>query len=364
SATVPLKSIAYAAKEKGLKVGITTTVSIDHATPASFYANRANRSMYYEIAQDLIKSNFDFFGGSGFLRSNTTFDKKEAPSIFPKIEQAGYTLIKGYDNFKKQRLNGQKMVLVSDNENAGSLEFGINRKGNELRLSEITTAAVDALSAKNDKGFFLMVEGGKIDHASHANDAATVLHEVLDFNESVKVAYEFYKKHPEETLIVITADHETGGLIIGAGSSNLSTKNLQYQKLSQSNLSALITNLRDTKPNAKWDDVKNILRDNLGLWRDVKVSKNEEKPIFEAYEASFINHKDETKKTLYANDNKIAALAVALLNKKSGLGWASTNHSATAVPVFAVGVGAERFNHSMDNTDIPKKIAESAGLDL
>src|SRR5690606_6296994 len=113
TATVPYKSIAYAAKEKGLKVGITTSVSIDHATPATFYARQASRSMYYEIVQDLIKSNFDFFAGSGFLKPNTTFDKKDAPSIYPQLEQAGYKIVKGYDEFKKQNDKSRKLVLTN-----------------------------------------------------------------------------------------------------------------------------------------------------------------------------------------------------------------------------------------------------------
>lgn len=365
SATSNLNSIAYAAKEKGLKVGITTSVSIDHATPASFYAHRASRGMYYEIAQDLIKSNFDFFAGAGFLKPNTTFDKKEAASIFPELEKAGYNLVKGYANFKKQSLNGQKFILTDvEGSSSNALPFVIDKKESDLKLAEITSAAIDALSAKNDKGFFLMVEGGKIDFSSHSNDAATTIQEVLDFNDAVKVAYEFYQQHPTETLIVITADHETGGLIIGNGGYNLRINNLQQQKISQGELSSLITTLRSTKPEATWDDVKSILRANLGLWDKIKVSEKEAQPIFDAYQASFINHKDETQKTLYANDNKIAALAVALLNSKSSVGWTSTSHSATAVPVFAVGVGAEKFSHALDNTDIPKKIAESIGAQL
>jgi alkaline phosphatase len=149
--------------------------------------------MYYEIAQDLIKSNFDFFAGAGFLKPNTTYDKKEAPSIFPQIEEAGYTFVKGYDNFKQQELNGQKLILTDVEGSPNTvLPFAIDKKETDLKLAEITTAAIASLSANNDKGFFLMVEGGKIDHSSHANDAATTVEEVLDFNDAVKVAYDFY----------------------------------------------------------------------------------------------------------------------------------------------------------------------------
>src|SRR5690606_39221554 len=342
TATVPYKSVAYAAKEKGMKVGITTSVSIDHATPASFYARQASRSMYYEIVSDLIKSDFDFFAGAGFLKPNTTFDKREAPSIYPQLEKAGYKLVEGYANFKENKNKDGKVILTNvKGTSPNALEYAIDRNEDDLKLADITTAAIQSLSTNNQKGFFLMVEGGKIDWSSHANDAATTLQEVLDFNESVTLAYEFYKKHPNETLIVVTADHETGGLAIGNGGSKLNTKVLQNQKISQGELSALIAGLRNTKPDATWDDVKSLLADNLGLWKNIKVSEEEEKPIYDTYLASFVNHEQLTQKTLYANDDKIASLSIALLNRLASLAWGSTGHSAAAVPVFAIGVGAD-----------------------
>ncbi|NGM61626.1 alkaline phosphatase [Sphingobacterium sp. SGG-5] len=365
TATTPYKSIAYAAKEKGLKVGITTSVSIDHATPASFYAHQPSRSRYYEIASDLIKSDFDFFAGAGFLKPSTTFDKKEAPSIYPQIEKAGYHILKGYDSFKKHNNKSEKLILTNvDGTSPNALNYAIDQKDDDLKLADITSAAIQSLTSNNQKGFFLMVEGGKIDWSSHANDAATTIHEVLDFNESVKLAYEFYKKHPDETLIVVTADHETGGLTIGNGGSKLNTRVLKNQSISQGELSALIASLRKSKPNATWDEVKALLADNLGLWENIKVSEKDEKPIYDTYLASFVNHEQLTLKTLYANDDKIASLSIALLNRLASLAWGSTSHSAAAVPVFAIGVGADKFSHKMENTDVPKKIAEAAGLSL
>lgn len=162
TATIPYKSVAYAAKEKGLKVGITTSVSIDHATPASFYARQASRNMYYEIVQDMIRSNFDFFAGSGFLKPNTTFDKKEAPSIYPQIEKAGYKIVKGPDSFKKLTSKAGKLVLTNvEGSPADALEYAIDRKNSDMKLADITSAAIEALSTDNKTGFFLMVEGGK-----------------------------------------------------------------------------------------------------------------------------------------------------------------------------------------------------------
>jgi len=363
--TVALKSLAYAAKEKGWKVGIATSVSIDHATPASFYAHKVDRNMYYEIALDIIPSQFDFFAGSGFLKPHTTYDKKEAPSIYPQLEKAGYTIIKGRQAFVKHKNKGDKIILTDvDGTDKEALKFAIDHKKGDFTLAEITQSAIEALTTNNSKGFFLMVEGGKIDWSSHANDAATTIHEVLDFNETAKLAFEFYKKHPHETLIVVTADHETGGLGIGNGSSTLKTQVFAQQKISQGELSKKIAALRTEKPNAAWEDVKTLLGTHTGLWTAIAVTENDEKEIHQAYTTSFVNHHNETTKSLYASDDKIASLSIAILNRIGSVAWSSNDHSAAYVPVYAIGQGAEVFHQKLDNTDIPKKIAEIAGLDL
>lgn len=360
--TVSYKSIAYAAKEAGFKVGVTTSVSIDHATPASFYAHQPDRNRYYEIGQDLIKSDFDFFAGSGFLSPDKNADKKDVPSLFPQFEEAGYTLAYGLDDYHRLKESGDKMILMNEKgSDKSSLKFAIDQKEGDLNLAEITDAAIESLTKDNDQGFFLMVEGGKIDWSSHANDATTTIREVLDFNEAVKRAYSFYEKYPEETLIIVTADHETGGIAVGNGGSRLSTKLLANQQVSQGTLSTLLSDLRDSKKEASWDEVKNVLTENLGLFADVKVSEEEEEMLIALYEKSFVQHQTETAKSLYANDDKLASEAIRILNKKGSVGWTSGGHSAAYIPVFAIGAGAERFTHKMENIDIPKKVAEAAG---
>lgn len=248
-------------RKAGKKVGVTTSVSVDHATPAAFYAHQPNRSMYYEIALDLPKANFDFYAGGGFLKPTTTADKKEAPSIFPIIEEAGYTIAKGIDDFKVKSTQADKMILIQkDGANPSCLPYSIDRKDGDMTLAEITESAVSFLTKGKNKGFFLMVEGGKIDWACHSNDPATVFEEVIDMDNAIKVAYEFYKKHPKETLIVVTADHETGGLGLGTGKYELHLKALKNQKQSQDLLSTAITDLRKAKGhNVTWEDAKALL---------------------------------------------------------------------------------------------------------
>ncbi|MGJ1196940.1 alkaline phosphatase [Sphingobacterium spiritivorum] len=363
--TKPLKSIAYLAKEKGMKVGITTSVSIDHATPASFYAHQPDRDMYYEIAQDILQSDFDFFGGSGFLKPEQNFKKEKVTPITQILQKGGYSLAEGYKEYKALKNKAGKIIL-SNNKGGDqvSLKYAIDQNPNDLTLKQITSAAIESLTEENNNGFFLMVEGGKIDWACHSNDGATAVKEVLDFNEAVKEAFDFYKKYPEETLIIVTADHETGGMTLGTGSSRLSFKNLELQKKSQSELSAQISKLRISNPKTTWDEVKQLLSDQLGLWSVIKVSKEDEQNMHETYLRSFVNHETQESKSLYATDDKLATLAVKVLNDASTLGWGSGNHSASYIPIFAIGSGSELFTHKMENTDIPKKVAKLLNAQL
>ena len=205
-----------------------------------------------------------------------------------------------------------------------------------------------------------MIEGGKIDWACHANDAATVFQEVVDMDAAVKVALDFYEKHPDETLIVITADHETGGIALGTGKYLLGV--LQYQKVSKDGLTAEIKKLRKEKNNkVSWEDVQELLRKNLGFWDQVALSERQEKALKEVYKDSFRGKKVEMEKNLYSSNEPLAKEAIKILDAIAMVGWTSGGHSAGVVPVYAIGAGSELFNGKLDNIDIPRKIAEAAG---
>jgi alkaline phosphatase len=204
----------------------------------------------------------------------------------------------------------------------------------------------------------MMAEGGKIDYASHANDGATVLHEVMDFNAAIEVAYRFYEQHPDETLIVITADHETGGMALGNSDYVLNLKVLAEQKCSSDLLSDQLSDLYKRYEEAlTWEQVKAVISKNTGLYAAVEMTEQEDKELQEAY-ANMMQHQ-EVEKTLYKDLNALAAKSLAILNQKSRLGWTSKGHTASAVPVFAIGAGAERFTGWHDNTEIAPLIYEA-----
>ena len=358
-----VNSVATWAQAAGAAVGISTSVSIDHATPAAFYAHVPYRKMYYEIGKQLTQSNFDFFAGSDFKKP---FEKQDTEgTLYEQSEKAGYTIARGYSDFTQKR-NAKKMILLQTEEASekerACIPYAINRQEGDLSLSQITTAGIDFLMDKKKKGFFFMIEGGKIDWACHANDAGTAFREVIDMDEAVKIAYEFYKKHPKETLIVITADHETGGLSLGRGPYELNTQLLQYQKMSTDVYSLHLDSLCHMAGNhLSWEMLKNDLREHWGFWDKIELSE-EQTQLLKVAALSVLTHSEGVKiKNLYGSASGLADAARAVMSEVALIGWQSRGHSNGYVPVFAIGAGAEQFNGRFDNTLIPQKIAKAAG---
>ena len=356
----PAISVASRLKEQGWGIGIMTSVTIDHATPSSHYAHTPSRNNYYVIGTQLAESGFDFFGGSGFDQPQDK-NNPAAPNLYDLCEQNGYVLAGGYAD-AKAKIGAQKMLLVpaehleDRSRHAGALPYAIDRKEGELSLPEIVEVAIAQLSTHDQ--FFMMAEGGKIDYASHANDGGTVLREVLDFDDAIKVAYDFYMQHPDETLIVVTADHETGGMALGNSDYTLNLKVLAEQKCSSDLLSDQLSALqKQAGEQLTWEQVKEVISKNTGLYGVVEMSKEDDQLLKTAFE-QMMQHQG-VEKSLYKDINALASKALALLNQKSRLGWTSKGHTASAVPVFAIGVGAERFTGWHDNSEIAPLIYEA-----
>lgn len=360
----PVTSVAQWAHEAGAAVGVSTSVSIDHATPAAFYAHVADRNAYHQIGNQLPAAGFDFYAGSDFRKPAGAEGEAD---IYERCREAGYTVVRGYKAYAKAAKKAQRMVLLQPEKPSHGdrtcLPYAIDRQQGDLTLTDITRAGLSFLMSKQGEkqGFFLMVEGGKIDYACHANDAATVFHETIDMDEAVRVAYEFYMQHPDETLIVVTADHETGGIVLGRGPYELHLDVLKYQKLSAEAYTAHLRDLH-TKLGDKltWERMKQDLTEYWGFWKGVSLNQHQSERLENAYKA-FISGKDKGASNMYANLGGIADAARRTLAEIALVGWQSGGHSNGYVPVFAIGVGAERFGGQIDNTQIPLRIAEAAG---
>ena len=367
--TDSLFSIAKNLKEDGFKIGLLTSVSIDHATPAAFYAHQGSRGSSYDIAKDLLKSGYDFYASGGLVDPEGKKLKEPVPSIYALGEKASFgftTNLNAVDTLK----NKYKSVVYSapkpGQENA--LKYRIDRDSTDITLADMTKKAIQTLY--NPKGFFMMVEGGKIDWACHANDAATTIGEVIDFSDAISQAVDFYNSHPDETIIIVTADHETGGFSLG-NKNNKYTMHLAFlknQKLSIEQFEDIIQGKLSRSPKPKFQDLLGVAKEKLGL-NDATVglglTDKELKQLNDSYNASLIpvkvKKKDST--TSYEVKETFSATCFDILNKKAAVGWTSTAHTGSPVPVYVLGKGSELFTGRLDNTDIPKKIRVISGVE-
>ena len=351
--TTVVYSVAHAAKQAGYAVGISSTVGINHATPGAFYAHQPGRSRYYEIGQDMLAADYDFYAGGDLIVNKP----EQRDEIYEKAKAQGYTIARGFDDYKANGKNAKKLMLYQK-EVATDLPYAIDREEGDLTLAQITEAGIEFLSKKSKKGFFFMVEGGKIDYASHSDDGATALNEVIDFDNAIKVAYEFYKKYPNETLIVVTADHETGGLVLGySGAYALNLKALKGQKVSADRMASILRRASRARMELRWERVQELLKENFGLWGEIELTKEETHELRVYFEQAYATT------DIAKRESKLSSMAhraKQMVNQKALLSWAGPNHSASFVPLFAIGAGSENFHGVIDNTDIPKTIKKIA----
>lgn len=369
SLTVSFESIAIKAKKSGYKVGIVSSVGINHATPASFYANQDKRSMYYQISMQLPQSNFDYFGGGGFIAPNGK--NNDQPCAYQNAVNNGYTYINSTSAFDTLK-NGHNKILAVNPVilGEGEMPWTIDSVNGSLTLADFTRKGIELLN--NPKGFFMMVEGGKIDWACHGNETGTAIHEVIAFDQAVETALQFYKKYPDQTLIIVTADHETGGLAVANHflSYKLKPELLAYQKVSSGVFVDKIAKMVDSKREISFTEFMDTVTANFGLNGNnpaLKLTTDEEQILKKSYSDVFINKKQvKTQDTYLDTDSQadVAVLCINLLNKKSGFGWTTNDHSAAQVPVKVIGAGQQYFTKTIDNTDIPKLVAKTMGIEF
>lgn len=348
-------SIATMLHDKGYGVGLVTTVAPDDATPGAFYAHQPARAMFYEIGCDAAASGFEFIAGAN-LRGLK--DKKgNATDLLDVFEQNQVSVVRGLGGLADARYS--KVLLLAEN-NPSDNEIGLTIDSIEgaMTLPAMTQACLNHLMANTPDRFFMMVEGGSIDHAGHANDAATNVMETLSFDASLAIACEFLKAHPDETLIVVTADHETGGLGLASRSVHydMRPQYLKYQRMSKDSFSAHCKALLRSRIAYGWEDMKEFLSDRLGLYSNIPVGEKDDAMLRDMFEKTFELRNTADTKGMYNSFNAFAEAVYALISDVSGVGWTTGDHSGAPVPVFAAGVGADRFSQIQDNTDIPKKI--------
>ena len=351
-----LESVAAVAKKAGRKVGIVTTVTIVHATPAGFYAHNRSRGDSRAIAMDLVKSGFDYFAGGGiggwtqpkggYFDTNGNFVKLEegreaVPGIDPYSlwQTNGYTFVKDDLAAFKALKPGRPVWCVFGES---GMDYALDRDGSQPTLAEIVEKGIELLDGPD--GFFLMCEGGKVDYAGHANDAGGSVAEQLSLDDAVKVATRFAKAHPGETLIVTTGDHETGGLIrgiTGAGAA-FDPALLKHQRCTASKFSSILKNAQEKNAAFSFDDAMALVRENFGLGGPVPLTDADRDELKKAFEQK--------------KPAEFAGAAKRILSAHAGLAWKSGGHTALPTMTTAEGPGSEILEGMTDNTEIGARL--------
>ncbi len=202
--TIPVKTILEKAEDRGLSTGLVSTSAITHATPASFIAHQPSRSMYEAIASDFLKTDIDVFIGGGYKHFT---EREDGRNLVAELKEKGYTVLQDLD----------KISSVKSGKLAGLTAYEHNGRVSERKdmLPVATRTAINILD-NNNAGFFMMVEGSQIDWGSHQNNTIYIVEEMLDFDRTIGKVLDFASKD-KETLVVITADHETGGFAMNGG---------------------------------------------------------------------------------------------------------------------------------------------------
>ena len=367
TATVEYETITEKVHEQlGMKVGVISSVNLNHATPAAFYAHQASRSSYYEIGLELIGSNFEYFAGGGLLKPTGSDGVQE--NLYDLAEAAGYQVAMTQAEAEAITAADEKVILIDEHlADSDAMAYELDRSNSMWALADYVTKGIEVLD--NDNGFFLMCEGGKIDWACHANDAASTVADTLALADAVQVAIDFAKSHADETLILVTGDHETGGLTIGfAGTdydtylSQLEEQTISYAKFDSDYVAAYKEN------RTSFEDVLKDVEALFGLKVQgeagdrLVLTEYELGLLRTAYEKS-VNEKDtgmdaQEEYVMYGTYEPLSVTITHILNNKSGVSFTSYSHTGLPVAVFADGVNAEQFNGYFDNTEIYHKLAD------
>ena len=376
-------------KQKDYKIGIISSVNLNHATPAAFYAHQASRNSYYEIGLEMIESNFDYFAG-GALKKVTGSDGKQE-NLYDLAKENGYKVVTTQNEAKKLSSSDGKVMVIDEHLADGdAMSYDIDRDQGEWALADYVEKGIDVLD--NENGFFMMVEGGKIDWACHANDAASTLQDTIALDHAVQKAVDFYNEHPDETLILVTGDHETGGLTIGyAGTdydtflTNLTSQKISYAKFDSDYVSqykknhtnfqkvlmdiqelfglSAPSNIEDTKTGLDSADVHKESSSNGSL----VMTNYEYQLLVDAYKetmarAEGANEFSQEEYVKYGSYEPLTVTITHIINNKSGINFGSYAHTGLPVAVLVKGVGEKNFTGYYDNTDIYHKLSQLTGV--
>jgi len=390
----PMKSLVDIANSLGKATGVISTTRLTHATPAAFYAHSVHRDRENEIASQLVERGdltIAFSGGARhFIPQGTKVEdhpdlksiskaagwgssvRKDTQDLILSAKNKGYSIVAN----EKELLaldsgkTGKALGLFSTSDFPSAIDRQPRHPTGVPTLPQLTAKGLEIME-KNPKGFFLMVEGGQVDYVEHGNDVASVLHEMLELDQAIGVAKAFAEKNPD-TLVVVTADHDTGGLAIAYSSHqpppalklpsgetwqtkyNFGERGV-FEKMAKQKKSFLKMAL-DSKGNPA--AFKKEVEEN-----SVFTITEEQAAALLAKDAKGSFPATKEYREFYGRGNP-SPLMGRLFGKEMNTAWAVGMHTHTPVMIFGIGPGSERFRGLVDNTWVPQIIAQEWGAVL
>lgn len=332
----PVASILEAAKFEGKSTGLIATSEITHATPADFSAHYPSRKDYNTLGEQMVYNNIDVVLGGGY-KFLTPEGRTDNEDLIKVLKDKGYDIIDSKDKLKNTE---DKVWGLFAPE---ALKYDIDRgTSNEPTLEDMTKTAIEKLSKDKD-GFFLMVEGSKIDWASHANDPVGVVTDVLAFDKAVKAALDFAKKD-KNTVVIVAADHSNGGMSMG----NSSTSN-SYDKQP---LSSFITPLKKAKLTGE------------GLESVLNTDRSNIKEVMEKYFGINNLTEEEIAEIKSAKKGSMNYTVGPMISKRANIGWTTNGHTGEEVPLYVYHPKDIKPSGVIENTDLNKYMAEVLSVNL
>lgn len=332
----PVKTVMEIVKAKGLATGLVTTSGITDATPAAFAVHVAHRSDEISVAAQELAFGVDVLMGGRkqfFLPEVSAGKRKDGRNLLDEARAAGYAVVGDVEE-----LRAAKGLRILGLFNMGNMTHEIDRSTTmEPSLAEMTAKTLQALS-QNPKGFLAMIEGGRIDHAAHHNDTAGMIHETLAFDEAIGAAQEFARRNPN-TLVIVTADHETAGLAL-----------IGPSKDSKEDIGIDVTAIRKAK--ASFEVIADALGQNPTPQKIQQVVKTYLGIELTDDEARTVEN-DTIRKLDPAHYSYLFLHSLAfVLRPYLGVGWGSQSHTASPLLVFGMGPGSERLRGLLHNTQL------------
>jgi alkaline phosphatase len=335
----PVAHLVEAAEERGMATGLVVTSRITHATPAVFSAHVRDRGEEDRIAVQQLDAGIEVLMGGGlrhFLPEASGGQRTDGRNLVDEAAQQGYHIVQSASALEEAPKDGTLLGLFADSHMAYEID---RAQTQQPSLATMTEHALDRLSGRED-GFFLMVEGSRIDHAGHSNDAAAHLHDILAFEEAVTAALE-YARSDGETLVLVLSDHETGGLSVGRNRGGEGIYQWHPEPLAKVSASqgAMVRQIM------AGDDPERVLSTLAGI-------------------DSLRTEEAERLRARVGDERALHATLSDIIGRRSLVGWTSLAHTAVDVSTYAYGPGWEAFIGSHENTYIARALAQLLGVDL